>query len=325
MRSFLPHFDLRAPANLTDALETLAQRAGAWRPFAGGTDLMVLLEAGKLPAGRYLSLWGLPELRGIEITDDEIVLGALTTYADVLRSEALQAECPLVCRAAAETGGVATQNRGTIGGNIANASPAADTPPALLVYDADVDLVSVRGVRRVPYDRFHSATSRWIWRPTRSSSRSGWRAAAAAGCRLAEGRHAPRAGDLEGVLRGGDRSDRHRRARHPHRARQRRPDRRARGARRGRDPRARDDSRDDRRRLRRARARHRADRRSALDRASIGCASRAICWRSSCRQRSRDSGPRYRGSSPCSTQRMAFACRPGGLLVTMFPRRGSWV
>src|SRR4029453_8391441 len=108
-----------------------------------------------LPAGRYLSLRGLAELRRISITEDEIVLGALTTYTDVMRSEALQAECPLVCQAAAETGGVATQNRGTIGGNIANASPAADTPPALLVYDADVDLVSVRGVRRVSYDRFH--------------------------------------------------------------------------------------------------------------------------------------------------------------------------
>jgi CO/xanthine dehydrogenase FAD-binding subunit len=155
MRSFLPQFDLRAAANLTDALETLAREPGTWRPFAGGTDLMVLLEAGKLPAGRYLSLWGVPELRGIEVTDDEIVLGALTTYADVMRSEALQAECPLMCRAAAETGGVATQNRGTIGGNIANASPAADTPPALLVYDADIDLVSIRGVRRVSYDRFH--------------------------------------------------------------------------------------------------------------------------------------------------------------------------
>jgi len=155
VRSLLAQFDLRAPANLTDALETLAREPGEWRPFAGGTDLMVLLEAGKLPAGRYLSLWGLSELRGIEVTDDEIVLGALTTYADVMRSDALRADCPLLCRAAADTGAVATQNRGTIGGNIANASPAADTPPALLVYDADIDLVSVRGVRRVPYDRFH--------------------------------------------------------------------------------------------------------------------------------------------------------------------------
>ena len=155
MRSYLPRFDLRPAANLTDALEILASNPGEWRPFAGGTDLMVLLEAGKLPAGRYLSLRGLAELRGISITEDEIVLGALTTYTDVMRSEALQAECPLVCQAAAETGGVATQNRGTIGGNVANASPAADTPPALLVYDADIDIVSVRGVRRVAYDRFH--------------------------------------------------------------------------------------------------------------------------------------------------------------------------
>ena len=155
MRSFLPSYDLHAPRSLDDALEILAREPGRIRPFAGGTDLMVLLEAGKLPPARYISLWHLKELRGIEVTDDEIVVGALTTYTDVLRSAVLQAECPLVCRAAGETGGVATQNRGTIGGNLANASPAADTPPALLVYDAYVDLVSIRGVRRVAYDRFH--------------------------------------------------------------------------------------------------------------------------------------------------------------------------
>ena len=231
MRSFLPRFDLHAPANLTDALETLAREPGQWRPFAGGTDLMVLLEAGKLPAGRYLSLWGLSELRGVEMTDDEIVLGALTTYSDVMRSEALQAECPLVCRAAAETGGVATQNRGTIGGNIANASPAADTPPALLVYDAAVDLVSVRGVRRVAYRQISS-------RLQTDGSRAGRARAVGsvverprrvAPC-LAQGRHASRAGDLEAVLRVGDRPDRHRRARHPHRARERGSNRRARRA-----------------------------------------------------------------------------------------------
>ena len=67
----------------------------------------------------------------------------------------LQRDYPLLCRAAEETGGVATQNRGTIGGNIANASPAADTPPALLTYDAEIELVSTRGTRRIGYDRFH--------------------------------------------------------------------------------------------------------------------------------------------------------------------------
>jgi CO/xanthine dehydrogenase FAD-binding subunit len=155
MRSYLPAFDLHAPRNLTDALDMLALQPGYWRPFAGGTDLMVLLEAGKLEPAHYLSLWHLDELRGIEVTDAEIVMGPLTTYTDVLRSTPLQTECPLLCRAAAETGGVATQNRGTIGGNIANASPAADTPPPLLVYDAELDLISVRGLRRVSYSRFH--------------------------------------------------------------------------------------------------------------------------------------------------------------------------
>jgi CO/xanthine dehydrogenase FAD-binding subunit len=155
LRSALSELDLREPATLSEALDILASEPGQWRAFAGGTDLMVLLQAGKLPPGRYLSLWNLSDLRGVEVRDDAIVLGALTTYTEVLQSAALQRECPLLCRAAAETGGVATQNRGTIGGNIANASPAADTPPALLVYDAVVELVSVRGTRGVPYDRFH--------------------------------------------------------------------------------------------------------------------------------------------------------------------------
>ena len=155
MRAYLPDYDLRAPDTLDDALAILSRTPEAWRPFAGGTDLMVLLEAGKLPEGRYLGLWKLAELRGIEERADAIVMGALTTYTDVLRHAVLQRDYPLLCRAAEETGGVATQNRGTIGGNIANASPAADTPPALLAYDAELELVSTRGTRRIGYDRFH--------------------------------------------------------------------------------------------------------------------------------------------------------------------------
>ena len=155
MRAYLPGYDLRAPETLESALSLLAASPGTWRPFAGGTDLMVLLEAGKLAEGRYLSLWKLADLRGIEAREAVVTIGALTTYTEVRRHAVLQSEFPLLCRAAEETGGVATQNRGTIGGNIANASPAADTPPALLAYDAEIELVSMRGSRRLPYDRFH--------------------------------------------------------------------------------------------------------------------------------------------------------------------------
>src|SRR5271157_1216833 len=134
----------------------MASEPNTWRPFAGGTDLMVLLEAGKLPHTRYLSIWHLPELRGIQVTPENITLGATTTYTQVRRHNLLATEFPLLGSAAAETGGIATQNRGTLGGNIANASPAADSPPALLVYEAQLELVSAGGVRHVPYTRFHT-------------------------------------------------------------------------------------------------------------------------------------------------------------------------
>ena len=100
---------------------------------------------GQAAARQCVSIWGLTELRGIDAASDAVVLGALTTYTEVLRDELLRTEFPLLCRAAGETGGVAKQNRGTLGGNIANASPAADSPPALLVYDAELELVSERG------------------------------------------------------------------------------------------------------------------------------------------------------------------------------------
>jgi CO/xanthine dehydrogenase FAD-binding subunit len=145
---------MEAPKTLADALDRMAREPGVWKAFAGGTDLMVLLESGKLPQRKFLSIWKLPELRGSTTTASHVTIGALTTYSEVRRNEVLMREFPLLCRAAAETGSIATQNRGTIGGNIANASPAADTPPALLVYDAELELVSERGTRWVPYHGF---------------------------------------------------------------------------------------------------------------------------------------------------------------------------
>lgn len=147
---------METPRDLTETLDRMAKELGVWKPFAGGTDLMVLLEAGKLPHKKFLNIWNLAELRGIETSADHVTLGALTTYTEVRRHEILAREFPLLCRAAAETGSVATQNRGTLGGNIANASPAADSPPALLVYDAEIEIVSASAVRWIPYQQFHS-------------------------------------------------------------------------------------------------------------------------------------------------------------------------
>jgi CO/xanthine dehydrogenase FAD-binding subunit len=155
MRAYVPSYQLISPASLSEALEAIANDNGTWKPFAGGTDLMVLLEAGKLPHQNYVNIWHLNELRGIEVSDDTVTLGALTTYTEVQQHPVLRAEFPMLCQAAKETGGIAIQNRGTLGGNIVNASPAADSPPALLAYDAELELISKAGQRRIQYSRFH--------------------------------------------------------------------------------------------------------------------------------------------------------------------------
>jgi CO/xanthine dehydrogenase FAD-binding subunit len=165
MRAYVPAYQLISPASLSEALAVLARDEGAWKPFAGGTDLMVLLEAGKLPHKNYLNIWNLPELRGIEVTDAHVTLGALTTYTEVQDHETLREEFPMLCQAASETGGLAIQNRGTIGGNIVNASPAADSPPALLAYDAELEFVSAKGSRTIPYHSFHTGYKQMNIRP----------------------------------------------------------------------------------------------------------------------------------------------------------------
>lgn len=162
MRAYLPAYELRTPASLDEALRLLASAPGEWKPFAGGTDLMVLMEAGKLEHRKFFNIWQLEELRGIEETPSHITLGALTTYTDLQSNQTMQREFPMLCRAASETGAVAIQNRGTLGGNIANASPAADSPPALLVYNAELELISARGARLLPYEGFHTGYKRML-------------------------------------------------------------------------------------------------------------------------------------------------------------------
>ncbi|MEO5896165.1 MAG: xanthine dehydrogenase family protein subunit M [Vicinamibacterales bacterium] len=182
MRTWLAGFEMVRAHTLDDALTRLASEPGSWTPFAGGTDIMVLLEAGKLKSKRYLDLWPVDGLRTIRDDGDAVSIGALATYTDLLESAVIRNQFPLICDAARETGATAIQNRGTIGGNIANASPAADLPPALLVYDAALELASTRGRRVVSYANFHKgykvmdlAADELITAITLPRGRTGWR------------------------------------------------------------------------------------------------------------------------------------------------------
>jgi CO/xanthine dehydrogenase FAD-binding subunit len=155
MRSNPADCQLVAPTSLKAVVSLLAAEPGSWMPIAGGTDVMVQYAAGKLPARKLVSIWNLPELRRIEVLPDEIRIGAGCTYTDLREHKIVRSEFSLLSRAASWTGGIANQNRGTLGGNIVNASPAADSLPALLAYEAELILASVRGERRVPYQTFH--------------------------------------------------------------------------------------------------------------------------------------------------------------------------
>jgi len=155
MRGYVPDCVVKVPTTLAEALDILAEAPGAWRPMAGATDLMVLFNAGRLGPGNFLDLSRLEELRGIAEDETALAFGALTTFSEMRDYPAVHRHLPNLVKSARSTGALAIQNRGTLGGNIANASPAADTPPSLLAYGAQLELVSRRGLRSVPYEAFH--------------------------------------------------------------------------------------------------------------------------------------------------------------------------
>ena len=148
-----------SPRRLDEAFSLLADvDGGTWRPLAGGTDLMVQLtgEIGE-PPERVLDIWALDELRGIAVEADALVIGALTTYTEIRRSPIVAEMLPALADAAATIGAAQIQNRGTLGGNVVNASPAGDTLPLLLATDAEMVLGSARGERTVPAGAFWPA------------------------------------------------------------------------------------------------------------------------------------------------------------------------
>lgn len=165
MRSDVTGYELNAPLNLQAVLTQIASEPGRHALLAGGTELMVALNTGRLGQRSFISIQHLRELRFIRITSDAVHIGAGTTFTDIRRNETIANELPMLVKAASWTGSIANQNRGTLGGNICNASPAADTPPALLAYDANVTLLSVRGERTVPYSKFHLGYKKTLLEP----------------------------------------------------------------------------------------------------------------------------------------------------------------
>ncbi|HEV8356222.1 MAG TPA: xanthine dehydrogenase family protein subunit M [Gemmatimonadales bacterium] len=163
MRTAISSLDLRRPASLEEALGILRDEPRT--PLAGATDLYVALNFGTLEPKRFLDLWPLDELREISARGDTLVLGALVTFTALIRSPLVAARLPMLVEAAALVGGRQIQNRGTLGGNIANASPAGDSLPVLAAADAVLVLRSADAERRVPITGFYTGYRKTVLRP----------------------------------------------------------------------------------------------------------------------------------------------------------------
>jgi CO/xanthine dehydrogenase FAD-binding subunit len=155
MRTALSSLSLKRPRSLAQAL-ALMRGEEPLTPLAGCTDVYVNLQFGTARETRFIDLWPLEELRGISADKHTLRIGALNTYSDIIASSAVRKRLPMLVAAAREIGGRQIQNRGTLAGNIANASPAGDALPVLAAADAIVVLASADGERRVPLTSFYT-------------------------------------------------------------------------------------------------------------------------------------------------------------------------
>ena len=162
MKTPISTLELRRAHSLDDALAIM--RSEHRVPIAGATDVYVGLNFGTVRAKRFLDIWPLDELRTISVVDDRLVLGALVTYTAMIASADVRARLPMMIEAARQVGGPQIQNRGTVGGNIANGSPAGDSLPVLAATDAVVVLRSVDGERRIPFTGFYTGYRATIMR-----------------------------------------------------------------------------------------------------------------------------------------------------------------
>lgn len=156
--------EVRRPRSVREAL-TMLRDDGPLVPLAGATDLYVALNFGTLAATRFLDLWPLEPLRRIEMHGDVLSLGALVTYTGLTRSRLVKQRLPMLVDAARLVGGIQIQNRGTIGGNIANGSPAGDTLPVFAAAEAVIVARSAGAERRIPFMEFYSGYRASVLRP----------------------------------------------------------------------------------------------------------------------------------------------------------------
>ena len=154
---------MRRASSLDEAL--LIMRDERRMPIAGATDVYVDLNFGTLSTKRFLDIWALDELREISVRGDQLVIGALATYTSLIRSPIVAKRLPMLIAASRQVGGVQIQNRGTVGGNIANASPAGDSLPVFAAADAIVVLRSMNGDRRIPFAEFYTGYRATVMRP----------------------------------------------------------------------------------------------------------------------------------------------------------------
>lgn len=155
MRSYPADYELVSPGNLDAVLHLMHEEPGQWTPIAGGTEIMVQFGAGRLAARKLVNIGNFPELREIVESDAALSVGGGCTFSQIHADARVQRHFPMLARCASWTGSIANQNRGTLAGNLANASPAADSPPALFAYGAEIELISVSGTRRLLYEQFH--------------------------------------------------------------------------------------------------------------------------------------------------------------------------
>lgn len=163
MRTAVSGLDMRSTASLDDALRILRDEQRT--PVAGATDVYVALNFGTLEQKRFLDIWPVEELRAVTERGDALVLGALATYTSLIRSPLVRERLPMLIEAARQVGGAQIQNRGTLGGNIANGSPAGDSLPVLAAVDAIVVLRSAGGERRVPLTQYYTGYRATVMRP----------------------------------------------------------------------------------------------------------------------------------------------------------------